>query len=324
MKPLALIASLLAVHWAAGLDIGDKAPPLKDITWVKGDAPDFAKQLTLVEFWATWCGPCRRSAPHLSKLAQTYRGKLEIAGLSDEKEDTIKPFVQKQGENMDYNVDMVPPDLKAAYMTGVSGIPHAFLVDTTGTVIWKGHPMRADAILEQATSGTVDITRLQHLAKMEAELDKATRTRDLSAIARSADALLEVDPLHQKARYLRMLVAKQQNDREGFLRLFSELDVDQLSADKAAEFANTLVSEPDLTFRNPELAVRFAKLAITQKPDDANALATYARTLYALGHIQLAIEWQQKALDAAQTPDSRQKHTLEYYQTVKRLQAKNE
>ena len=95
MAGLAMLASGL---WA--LAPGDAAPALDGVVYVKGVAPDFAAQWTLVEFWATWCGPCKRTIPHLTELRQQHDGKLVVVGLSDEDEATVRPFVQAQGAVM--------------------------------------------------------------------------------------------------------------------------------------------------------------------------------------------------------------------------------
>ena len=94
---------------AGGLSIGDPAPALTVSKWVKGEKVDKLEkgQLYVVEFWATWCGPCRTSIPHLTEL-QKKNPKVTFIGVSilesDQKE--VEPFVKEMGDKMDYRVAM--------------------------------------------------------------------------------------------------------------------------------------------------------------------------------------------------------------------------
>ena len=73
----AALASIVSTPQAA--NIGSKAPQLQIEHWVKGKPVDLAKaddkKIHIIEFWATWCGPCRDSIPHLTKLQEIYNGK---------------------------------------------------------------------------------------------------------------------------------------------------------------------------------------------------------------------------------------------------------
>ena len=139
-RRLLLASVALLASGLLALGPGDAAPALDGVTYVKGQAPDFAAQWTLVEFWATWCAPCKRTIPHLTELLKQHGAKLAVVGLSDEDEATVRPFVQAQGEAMGYSVGLVPKDTRERYMQGRSGIPCAFLVSPQKQVAWVGHP----------------------------------------------------------------------------------------------------------------------------------------------------------------------------------------
>ena len=91
----------------------------------------------VVEFWATWCAPCRENIPHLIKLADKYResGVLFIALSADKSADTVRKFVRKKGIN--YNVAI---DNGSADWFEITGYPTAFVVNHKGKVIWQGMP----------------------------------------------------------------------------------------------------------------------------------------------------------------------------------------
>ncbi len=125
--------------------LGDAAYPLAGLTWVKGAPVTIAPgKVYVVEFWATWCPPCRKSIPHLTELAKKYADRVVFIGVSDEDVATVKPFVADLGDQMDYNVAVdtagkVIDGYMAAF--GQGGIPTAFIVDAQSRVVWLGHPM---------------------------------------------------------------------------------------------------------------------------------------------------------------------------------------
>lgn len=104
-----------------------------------GKAPDLKGKPYILEFWATWCPPCRTSIPHLNEIYKKYKGKgLEIVGVTSEDRQTVRNFERK-----------IPIDYAVGYDTGgklgkdfgVEGIPHAMIVSKEGKIVWEGHPM---------------------------------------------------------------------------------------------------------------------------------------------------------------------------------------
>ena len=122
---LAMLAVSPLVH--AGVSIGDTAPPLSIKTWVRGDpidlAKDMSKRVHVVEFWATWCPPCKASIPVLTTLQKNHGKDLAIIGVTDPDTDRntptmIKQFVKDKGSEMDYTVAM---DDRGATTAGADG-----------------------------------------------------------------------------------------------------------------------------------------------------------------------------------------------------------
>ena len=93
-------------------------------------------KVVLLNFWATWCPPCREEIPDLIELQDKYGGRLQIIGLSVDtgSQETVKRFVQERKIN--YPVAIASPELEAKF-GGVMGLPTSFLVDTEGRVVQK-------------------------------------------------------------------------------------------------------------------------------------------------------------------------------------------
>lgn len=158
-----LVAALVGPAAAGDLGIGSPAPKLAVKEFVKGEAvTEIAKgKVHVIEFWATWCGPCRTSIPHVSDLQKKYKDAVFI-GVSvwEQDQDKVKPFVEEMGDKMGYRVatddgdKMAETWMKAADQ---NGIPAAFIVDAQGTVAWIGHPMSMDKPLDKIVSGKWDV-----------------------------------------------------------------------------------------------------------------------------------------------------------------------
>ncbi len=177
------------------LMVGDKAPALAVSKWVKGEpVTGFEKGKTyVVEFWATWCGPCKMSIPHLTELQKEHKD-VKFIGVSvwENDQSKVEPFVKEEmGDKMDYTVAM--DDVKAAgegraaqreasmggkmseswmKASGSDGIPTAFVVNGEGKIAWIGHPMVGlDEAVNNAVSGKQDLAKdaAEYRAGKEAE-----------------------------------------------------------------------------------------------------------------------------------------------------------
>jgi thiol-disulfide isomerase/thioredoxin len=140
---------------SVGGKLGAPAQPLTGLEWVKGGPVEMKTgTVYVVEFWATWCPPCRVSIPHLTELQHKYKDKnLVIVGISTEKPSVVRPFVEQKGNEMNYVVAVdTTGTVSRAYMNTYrrNTIPSAFVVGADGNVAWVGHPMdNMDAVLEQ-------------------------------------------------------------------------------------------------------------------------------------------------------------------------------
>jgi thiol-disulfide isomerase/thioredoxin len=174
------------------LAVGDPAPPLDIQYVVLGKATrDFTPgTVYVVEFWATWCGPCRQSIPHLSALQEQHGDNVKIIGISDESPDKVRSFINLRDGQHTYWRNRITyclgtdPDgstwthyFKAA---GLSGIPSAFIVGPTGVIEWIGHPLAMDEPLQQVLDGTWDRN-----AFIDAQMQQAPPSTDTAEAQQS-------------------------------------------------------------------------------------------------------------------------------------------
>ena len=171
-----LLIGLAAFSVAAPLTIGSPAPAMDIKTWIKGkEVKSFEKGKTyVVEFWATWCGPCRTSIPHITELAKKNKDVTFIGvGIWEDNDDKrVEKFVEEMGDKMDYTVAYSgnKEGMSVSWMqaAGRNGIPSAFIVKDQ-MIVWMGHPMSLDAPLGEIKAGTYDMAKAAAAAKAEQE-----------------------------------------------------------------------------------------------------------------------------------------------------------
>ncbi|TWT82219.1 Thiol:disulfide interchange protein TlpA [Planctomycetes bacterium CA13] len=164
------------VRAEAELEIGTKAPALDIEHWLQ-DGKGFFKPVNefekdnvyVVEFWATWCGPCVMSMPHLAELQNKYRGEnVQIVSISDEDPEEIKEFLKNENPEEEKTFDEITsayslttdPDRSSHrdYMEAANqnGIPTSFIVGKSGQIEWIGHPMELEEPLAEVVKGDWD------------------------------------------------------------------------------------------------------------------------------------------------------------------------
>ena len=169
------------------LKIGDLAPPLTVSRWLKGEpVTQFEPGRTyVVEFWATWCGPCVGCMPYLTELHKIYKDRVTFISVNVAEQDQAKvaPFVEKMGEKMSYAVavDDVPAGderglngrmwLSWVAAAGEHGIPRAFIV-SQARVAWIDHPRDLCAALERILAGGWDFAAAERVHRRRAEASR--------------------------------------------------------------------------------------------------------------------------------------------------------
>ncbi|MDO8302105.1 MAG: TlpA disulfide reductase family protein [Sedimentisphaerales bacterium] len=183
------IAAVAVGAPAAGIE-------LSTTQWVTQNPPSSEElngNVYVVEFWATWCPPCRDQIPHMKSLAKKYEDRnVVFIGLSaDQSVDEVRAFVEKKKIN--YHIGM---DKGLGDKLGVRGIPTAMIVGHDGRILWNGHP--ADARFEEMLSSAVKAAPKPMLAGVDLGRFAYLRIK-LCGGKSFAKAYTEVDAYTQKA-----------------------------------------------------------------------------------------------------------------------------
>jgi thiol-disulfide isomerase/thioredoxin len=318
------------------LNIGDAPPAVKVGKWVKGEPVEaFPKgKVHVVEFWATWCGPCRQTIPHLTELAHTYRGKVTFAGISvegpeetaGENLETVEKFVKKMGDKMDYSVAVDTGDetmaktwLRAA---GERGIPLAFIIGSDGRIAWIGHPTEDefDTVLAKIVKGEYDVkgkaeARLklkgdevfqERLAVKLADLAKADKFKEaLEALDAGLKKHPDMETMFGAFRF-KMLLRVDAAAASALGRKLADGDYKDEPEALYRMTRDILVFGPKLDKPDYDLAVTLASRANElTKSEEPMILAALAESYARKGMPTKAVEWQKKAVELVEKdPDA--------------------
>lgn len=342
---------------AQSLGLGAPAPALAVKEFVKGTpVTTFQKgNVYVVEFWATWCGPCRVSIPHLTELQKKYKDNVTFVGVSVWETDPakVKPFVAQMGDKMAYRVatDRVPAGAKGSqgamaksWMTaaGENGIPTAFVIGRDGRVAWIGHPMAMDKPLAQIVAGTWNpqaAAKERAQAKageakimaLQQKLAAARKSGDPAQTLAVLDAAVAEDPaLERQVGPLKLSTLAAQPSRQADAVAYANRLADTVLNDNAGglnELAWFLV-DPDQPKRDAVFAPIALKAALRADTlsgnKDPQILDTLAAAHFASGNAAKALECQEKVLRlAAGTPLAADKSLTTRLETYRKAAAAN-
>jgi len=121
--------------WATSF-LGKPAPEFAVEKWLTAE-PARKGKFVLIDFWATWCGPCRKAIPELNALHKQFGDRVVVIGVSDEAEEKVRAL---KDPRIEY-ASAIDTQGRMKKALGVKGIPHVILVDPAGVVRWEGFPL---------------------------------------------------------------------------------------------------------------------------------------------------------------------------------------
>jgi thiol-disulfide isomerase/thioredoxin len=303
------------------LKVGDAAPQLKVSKWLQGkEVPEFAAgKIYIVEFWATWCGPCIVMMPHLSEMQSEYKDKgLTVIGFTakdpNNTEEKVSTFVTKRGPKLGYtfayadNRDTYDAWMNAA---GQNGIPCSFVVDQKGKLAYIGHPMFLGEVLPKVIAGSWNIVQgATELAEAEKDVDALFGKFNGSDGAATLKALEEFEtkrpglakiPYFTGPKISLLIKVKRFDDAkkmadEVLAKAIEQDDSGTLRGLAAALASPEAKAEKGFTERSLKAADEFLKVAGDK---DLSALLTAAQAYFAAGDKEKARSFGKQAIDVA-------------------------
>jgi thiol-disulfide isomerase/thioredoxin len=132
---------------------GEKAPELL-IEEMLTDRPVKEGKVVLIDFWATWCPPCRATIPELNELQKKFKDDLVVIGVSNESASRVRKFLRDR--EVDYALG-VDARSRTATEIGVTHIPHVLVISTDNVVRWQGFPLdEKDRLTEKIVQKVID------------------------------------------------------------------------------------------------------------------------------------------------------------------------
>jgi len=326
------------LHDTESLTIGTRAPALNIEHWVNDGQAKFQPvkdfetgKVYIVEFWATWCGPCIAAMPHIAELQDKYATKgVQVVSVSDEDLETVESFLMQKVPGKDdqtyaqltknYCLTTDPDQsVYADYMeaSGEAGIPTAFIIGKQGMIEWIGHPMEIDQPLAQIVNDQWD--RDEFLEQL-AEQKRATQVIQMGM--QKVMGKLQSGDSKGAVEVLDGLIAEQEDGpaKIEFKMIRIQLllkEGGETAATAFTEFANENKDQPlmlnQVAWSIVEMkmegiavddkllaaATNAAELAVAASPTDGAILDTLGHLLYQSGNIDRAIEIQTRAVENA-------------------------
>jgi peroxiredoxin len=316
------------------VEVGSKAPALAPKKVVQGEMPDLntEKGCVIVEFWATWCGPCNRAIPHMNRLYKELKDRgLQVIAVSDEKEKTVTDFLKKKDQGMTYPVasdEDGETDEKWLRASGQAGIPCAFIVGRGGKVLWIGNPLsdQFEPTVRKALTGRFDPDGRESMEPAIKAARKCAEVRNWSEAykhygdAIDMDAALALDVTQER---FKATLLKQKDPKAAYAWL-TETAKKKYGGDPEAvvELVTMVVKDPEVQPRDLDAAAAMAEDMGSK--GGHRSMEVKALVAFAKGDLTSAVDLQTDAWMTAEPVDkATAKRTLdEYRAAAKRSQTK--
>lgn len=297
------------------LHVGDVAPAFKVEEWLLPTEKGLDVDLTdgkvhVIEFWATWCRPCKFSIPHLSRLQEKWgEDRLQIIGISNEKMDVVEPWVKRNLSQIGYGIALSGKRgvqrswFKAA---GLEGIPAAFIVGPAGRVQFIGNPNdeKFEQTLIKVMHGRFDAAKTKEAAPLMKQLRKQKEFKNWAQYEKIAQEIIAIDPkvfidIELDLFETRLVQMERSDAAYAGVKAYFETGI-QTDPEGVLLYVDCIVLDPDIPDekRDLDLALKSATQVLEQFEDprrQAWALKTIAATHHQLGNTAAAVKFSQDA-----------------------------
>lgn len=322
---LPLITLLLAIRLAAqpsqsatetGPKVGEAAPEIRVSEWIKGvPISGFEKgNIYVLEFWATWCGPCLTAIPHLSEVQRRFKDKgVTIIGVNVMEHDLGKAMkqIKKIAASADYSVAIGQHDagekagfMEQAWLGDDRSIPRCLIVDRDTKIAWIGHPLSVDGPLQAMVQGTFNAAEQAETDRKYDELDnrggEALRAKRWQEVLVTLDQMHAVNPLLTPFNYpARVEALIGLGDYKGAINFVKERIADSSDTKIMVALCNVLLKAPDMSQIDLDYVLNIAKKASKNGESDvAQELSLLARAYEAKGDKAEAVKVWTKMLES--------------------------
>jgi thiol-disulfide isomerase/thioredoxin len=294
------------------LAVGSAAPGMDIAHWVKSEFNQAEAEVYVIEFWATWCPPCRKSIPHLTDLQEEYAAiGLAIIGVTDEDAEVVEPFVERMGSKMDYIIAIDNRGKTSrAWMqaAGQKGIPTAFIVDRSKTIQFIGHPLSPEfaSTLAQVMSGRYNKEKQATAAPIIAKAERYAAGQSWESAKKTYSEAIAIDKMVFAKLYIdqfKMLLLKKRDTNAAYA---FAMNIITTRGEEDPELLTWLAeeiidSELQPAQRRMPIAIQAAETALknAKQKNDPKYLAALAKIKFHNGDLEDAIEYQRIAYFSA-------------------------